>query len=81
MSRRLISANAFFDPRLSASKMDLLRQLVLTIAEQTDTTSASVLAAANEVGQTAGTLDAEVSGFFNAMKQGDGDHETSRLRA
>jgi methyl-accepting chemotaxis protein len=46
---------------------------VLTIAEQTDIVSRSVLAAADEVGQTAGTLRVEVSDFLSAMKRGDGE--------
>jgi methyl-accepting chemotaxis protein len=46
---------------------------VLTIAEQTDTASFSVLNAADEVGKTADTLRVEVNDFLDAMKRGDGD--------
>jgi len=44
---------------------------VLTIAQQTDTASRSVLVAADEVGQTADTLRAEVNDFLSAMTRGD----------
>ena len=42
-------------------------QEVLTIAERTDTTSHTVLAAAGTVGQTADTLRVEVNDFLSAM--------------
>ena len=44
---------------------------VLTIAEQTDRAGQSVLAAAGDVGQTAGTLRVEVNDFLSAMDCGD----------
>lgn len=46
---------------------------VLTIAQQTDTASRSVLIAAEAVGHTAGTLRVEVSDFLSAMKRANGD--------
>jgi len=51
---------------------------VLTIAEQTDTASRSVLLAAEDVGQTAGTLHVEVNDFLTAMQRGDGDGDERR---
>ncbi len=45
---------------------------VLTVSEQADATSGSVLVAADEVGQTAGVLRAEVTDFLAAMQHADG---------
>jgi methyl-accepting chemotaxis protein len=50
---------------------------VASIAAQSDTASHSVLTAADEVGQTAGTLRAEVTGFLNAMTRGDSEDRRS----
>jgi methyl-accepting chemotaxis protein len=47
-------------------------QQVLSIAEQTDIASGSVLIAADEVGQTADTLRVEVTDFLAAMQHSDG---------
>jgi hypothetical protein len=46
-------------------------QQVLTIAEQSEQTSGSVLVAAGEVGRTSDTLRVEVNDFLDAMKRGD----------
>jgi methyl-accepting chemotaxis protein len=45
---------------------------VLGIAQQTDVASRSVLATANEVGTTAGTLQSEVNDFLSAMVRDGG---------
>jgi methyl-accepting chemotaxis protein len=44
---------------------------VLGIAQRTDLVSQSVLTAAGEVGETAGTLRVEVNDFLSAMKRSD----------
>ena len=48
-------------------------ELVLSIAERTDTISQSVLVAAEGVGQTSDTLRTEVNDFLSAMTGGDAD--------
>jgi hypothetical protein len=52
---------------------------VLTIAEQTDLASRSVLTAADEVGHTADTLGVEVNDFVSTMKR-DGSEERRIVR-
>ena len=53
---------------------------VLTIAEQTDLASRSVLTAADEVGHTADTLSVEVNDFLSAMRRGDGEERRTYER-
>lgn len=63
----------------TATVADAMEQ-VSTIAQQTDTASQSVLTAAEDVGQTAGTLRGEVNDFLNSVKLLDGKERRSYER-
>jgi methyl-accepting chemotaxis protein len=74
---REISANVHTVTLATNTAAQAMEQ-VLTIAEQTDLASRSVLTAADEVGQTANTLHVEVNDFLSAMKASDHEGEERR---